>query len=209
VTTLAVGQVLTSVRFKVQALLSLVLATAVALSTVQFVDDVREFRATATVPLCWVAERFGRVINGYTDFIRPGDLSLLAPDLGGTALTSSFHIIDLAGLGDRRIAEFYGAGDMAGLRDYIFNDVKPTVVHFHDVWGTMTGLVSEPRLTRDYYPIIEGDFVRKDAVTGPTQLAGLRAYAAAEVPIVLNRNSHALRRSCGPTLHVAQTPQHA
>ena len=56
------------------------------------------------------------------------DGTLLSVDGGGMSLTSRFRFVDLAGLAERRIARFWQHDDMPGIRDYIFDDVRPTFI---------------------------------------------------------------------------------
>jgi hypothetical protein len=51
--------------------------------------------------------------------------TLLVPDVGGSALVSTLRIVDLAGLADARIADYWATNDMTGLRDHVFNEIRP------------------------------------------------------------------------------------
>lgn len=205
--TLAATRVLARGTVRVRAVLAVVLVVALLPSAVVRVTGVRQFRVNPTVPVCVVAERLGRVINGYADRLGIEHGTLLVPDIGGSALTSRLAIVDLAGLADARIARSWAQSNMPALRDYVFDEVRPSIVHTRGYWSTTTGLVADARLDRDYVPIYlepgdnqSGDWVRKSLVPGQAQLDAARAYAAAVVPGAWQRTSAAPRGRCGPAL---------
>lgn len=188
------------------------LIVALAMSAEGWRQDARAFRASPTIPMCYVADRYGRVINGYGDILRlPSASTVLLPDIGGTALVSQYRIMDLAGLADARIAGYYDRHDMAALRDYIFDDVRPTIIHYHEGW--QKGIPQDTRLARDYYLLYSpgsvaqvADWVRKSAVKNQAELAQARAYARAEIPRALEQRLISPLRSCGSRLLPGMTP---
>ncbi|MBN6035470.1 hypothetical protein [Amycolatopsis sp. 195334CR] len=184
-----------------------------ALPTVAaFAESTEKHVEAPIVPVCLVADRYGRVFNGYADVlgVPPGSGTLLVPDVGGTALTSRLRVVDLVGLTHARIADLAGSGRHDRLRDYVFDEVKPTFVHSHEPWSQISGITEDARLDRDYYPLFEGgpkgDWVRKDAVPSMAKLQEVRDYAA----VVTNRVNHDRRAdprgSCGDRLRPGQTP---
>ncbi|MHA6629049.1 hypothetical protein ACU61A_26740 [Pseudonocardia sichuanensis] len=181
-----------------------VLAVGAALvSGLALVDSARAFRAAPTAPLCLVAQNTGNAINAYADVVDVPDAVLLAPDIGGAALVSGLRVVDVAGLADRRIARFWGNGDMAGLRDHVFEDVRPTFLTLNSDWARLTGLLDDPRLAADYVEIRTStagltDRVRRD-VLEPGDLEALRdrASAAAAADDAARRSP---RASCGDVL---------
>jgi hypothetical protein len=62
-----------------------------------------------------------------------------APDLGGAALVSDLRLVDIVGLADRRIARFWAAGDIEGLRSHILHDVRPTFLTLNPGLGADDG----------------------------------------------------------------------
>lgn len=210
---LAATEALRGAGVRGRVVLSVALVVALVPSGVAFAAEGGKFRDTPTLPMCFIADRFGRMFNQYADILGVQQGSILEPDLGGSSLTSRLPIVDLAGLVDAKIADFYHDRDMAALRDHVFTDVKPTFIHFRMYWGPVTGLSTDPRLAAGYLPIYTypspadfgGDFVRKDAVHSPEQLAALRAYAAETVPAVESHIYAWPRRSCGDTLRPGQT----
>ena len=184
---------------------------AVALAAVAAIGSVagllgaaREFRAAPTAPLCLVVQNTGRAFNDYARILDASGPSLLAPDLGGAALTSDLRLIDLAGLADRRIAALWAAGDMAGLRDEVFDRQRPTFVTSNRDWSGPTGLLADPRLGRDYIEVRTSpagvtDFVRRDAVPGDG-LAALRDHAARVTAPADAQARRSPRSSCGDVL---------
>lgn len=206
-------EVLRGTRLRGRIVLTIALVAALLPSGVALATAGGKFRDTPTLPMCFIADRFGRMFNQYSDLLGVRQGSILEPDLGGSSLTSRLPIVDLAGLADHRIADFYHDDDMAGLRDYVFDDVKPTFIHVRMYWGPVTGITSDPRLASDYVPLYTypapadygGDFVRKDAVPGPDRLEAAREYAAATIPAVEGNIYTWPRRSCGDALRPGQT----
>jgi hypothetical protein len=181
-----------------------VLAVGAALvSGLALVDSARAFRAAPTAPLCLVAQNTGNAINSYADVVDVPDPVLLAPDIGGAALVSDLRVVDVAGLADRRIARFWRTGDMAGLRDHVFDEVRPTFLTLNPDWARLTGLLADPRLAEDYVEIRTSpagvtDRVRRDALA-PGDLEELRdrASVAAAADDAARRSP---RASCGDVL---------
>ncbi len=213
VATLAVNHVLPSIETRARVVLVIALVAALVPTGDAFITAADKFRTAPTVPLCSVAERYGRVFNGYADILGPRRASLVAPDMGGSGLTSRLELVDLAGLTDEVTAEAWGAWDMAAIREYVFEEVKPTFIHTHTVWSTNTGVVADPRMDRDYYPILvypheepAGDWVRKDAVSSEDQLGALRNYAETVMRPAEDMTGHSPLRNCGPTLRPGQLP---
>lgn len=87
-----------------------------------------DFRKQPTVSICAIAYQIGHAFNGYADILGVQDGTLLSVDGGGKSLTSRLRFVDLAGLAERRIARFWQHDDMPGIRDYIFDDVRPTII---------------------------------------------------------------------------------
>lgn len=212
---LATAEVLGHFRARTRVLVPLALVAAMLPSLVVFAGTVQDFRTKPTIPICYIADRFGRVFNQYADILGLDDASLLEPDLGGSSMTSRLHIVDMAGLVDAKIADFYHDDDMAGLRDYVFDGVKPTFIHSRGPWGPGNGIARDPRLATDYSPIFryidddapvgDGDWVRKDAASSPEKLQAARSYADANVLEVEHLLDIWPRRHCGDTLRPGQT----
>jgi hypothetical protein len=176
---------------------------AAAVSGLMLVDAARAFRAAPTAPLCIVAQNTGRAINSYAEVVDVPDPVLTAPDIGGAALVSDLRVVDMVGLADRRIARFWAAGDPAGLRDHLFDGVRPTFLTLNPDWARHTGLRADPRLAADYVTIATSpagvtDWVRRD-VLGPGDLAALRARAA-EAAVADADIRRSPRASCGDVL---------
>ena len=213
---LAVPRVVQRTGVRGRVVLLVILAGALWPTGTVFVSAEQGFRGDPTVPMCAVAEQFGRTFNGYLDILGAHQASLLTPDIGGTALTSGLTVVDLAGLAESRMADYWGHHDMTGLRNYVFDEVRPTFMHLHEGWLNLTGLLSDARLLRDYYPIFQwpenptdSDWVRQDAVPDPDRLSALRAYAWTTKPRVENEGRRAPRSHCGPTLRPGQLPARA
>jgi hypothetical protein len=178
--------------------LAVLAAASIAFTTVGLSAEERNFLDKPTVPLCWVADRFGQQFNHYADRLGVQNGSLAAPDLGGTLLTSRLRVIDVAGLTDPKIATLRERRDWDGLGDYILGTVRPTFIHFHNRWGL--GLRNDPRLARDYVEILPGsDFVRRDIATRrPRAVEALRAEAR-------THRGPGKMASCGDRLTIGST----
>ncbi len=207
--TLAVWTTFGAARGRGRVALTLALACAILLSGLRFSEQAKDFRAGPTVPLCVVADRYGRTFNGYADLLDVRQGSLLLPDLGGTALTSRLTLHDMVGLTSAVFARFHAADDMAGLRDHVFTELRPDFIHTHGAWSRITGLPDDERMRRDYHlvtgvaePGASQNWVRKDLVSGPAELAALRAYHDAVADAYVD---DAPLRSCGAALRRGQT----
>ena len=166
------------------------------------------FARNPTPSLCAVARHTGYLINTYADRLGIDDGSLLAVDAGGTALTSRLRFVDLAGLTDQRIARYWADGDMTGLRDHVFDDVRPTFIRIWYTWdgNASSGILDDARLQRDYEhiwgpPQGGGTWVRRDAVSDPSNLTLLQQQAPHLNDVVVAGWAHGLTKwPCGGTL---------
>ncbi|WP_227983117.1 hypothetical protein [Nocardia spumae] len=210
VVVISATETLTRLRTRGRALVALTLVAALIPSGVALADSAESYRADSDIPLCWIAFRFGRYFNGYADILDLRQGTLLAPDMGGSALTSRLRLIDMAGLADAQIADIYAGKADINLADYVFEDLKPTFVHTHGVW-MRNGLTVDPRMARDYYRIQQSqnlaspdeDWVRKDAVRGEGQLRQLRGYSGEVLPHLLS--DYQRTGECGTVLRPGQT----
>jgi hypothetical protein len=207
-------------RPQARVLLGLGVVVATALSMVQFEASARAWRLEAKTPMCVVVERDARTMNGMADILGRNDLSAGVIDLGGQSMASDLRLIDLAGLGDAEIADYLGRGDIPGMRDYVFDVAKPDLITFIGTWDWTLGFDTDPRFARDYHLVYQspgpwpgillsynrvGFWVRKDVVANDAQLAELRDYTRARVEPILQLNTTANRRDCGPVLRPGQT----
>ncbi|MFD2420259.1 hypothetical protein [Amycolatopsis pigmentata] len=220
ISALAVTEVLRQARVRTRTLLAAALAVALIPSAVSFADQSERFRAAPTFPACAVADRYGRTFNAYADLIGARQASLLLADLGGSSMTSRLHLVDLGGLADSKIADYIHDNNPAGLRDYVYDEVKPTFITIHTHGTEWHRLSVDPRMARDYDQIFDspdpmgfpgGDWVRKDAVPDSAVLDELRAYAqrnTARVDRAMNMptlTAPGWTNNCGPTLRPGQT----
>ncbi|WAL66473.1 hypothetical protein ORV05_01220 [Amycolatopsis cynarae] len=218
--TLAAVEVVRQARPRTRALLAAALAVATIPSAVSFAGQAEQFAAAPTFPACSVADRYGRIFNAYADLAGVRQGSLLLADLGGSSMTSRLRLIDLGGLGDSKIADYIHDNDAAGLRDYVFDEVKPTFITTHTHGSGFHRIPVDPRLAQDYDQVFDspdaegfpgGDWIRKDAVPSPAVLAELRAYArenTARVDRAMNMpnlTAPGWTNNCGPTLRPGQT----
>jgi hypothetical protein len=144
-------------------------------------------------PFATIAASYGDRFNRAAEILGAENGSFLLPDIGGTLFYSNLEIFDLAGLADAKIARSL-ANDKTALRDYIFNDMKPTFILIYRHWALDADLDSSPRFREQYTPLREvvdeyasntagrtifsGEYVRKDVVEG-------RADALAQARAVL------------------------
>lgn len=211
--TLATVEVLRSARLRARAWLVTGLVAALLPTGAGFVQASEEFRAHPDISACYVADRFGRVFNGYADILGLEKASLLIPDLGGSSMTSRLELVDMAGLTHATFAEMIRNGDRRAQADYVYTVAEPTFIYIREPWTSGTGIGWDARLQRDYYPLhyhVEqgephGDWVRKSAVPSAEVLAELRDYATTSAAWVESRLYVSPLRHCGPTLHRGQT----
>lgn len=182
-TTLSAAYLLrnSSTRDRVVAAALAALAAASSLFGFSLAD--KEFRAAPTAGLCDIAQNTGHHFNGYADIFAMRDGMLLAVDGGGTSMTSRLRFKDLSGLGDRRIARYWHDDDMPGLRDHIFDELRPAFIKMFHAWAERDrlALAGDPRLIRDYELIFSGlpgggEWVRRDLITDDASLAAARRW---------------------------------
>jgi hypothetical protein len=190
--------------------LALVTAAAALVSTTGWWAAAEAFRRHPTAPLCQVVQNTGYEFNGYARILGLEEGRLMAPDIGGAALVSRLGIVDMVGLAHERIAEFSGARDWAGFRDYVFDEVEPTFIRAHGVFRTRTDIHADPRFAEEYVLIRPtrnegGNWVRHDVVSSPQQLAALREFAAQAAKADIEQ-AKAPRSSCGEVLAPTTSP---
>lgn len=169
-----------------RAVLVAVAGLAAVHSLNQFASYTVQFRTHPTVGVCNIALNTGYQVNGYADILGVGTGgTLLAADGGGSSLTSRQRLVDLAGLAEPRIARFWQQDDMAGLRDYVFDEVQPTFVKIFAGWDhrTRVALTDDPRFARDYIQLLAlgpggGDWVRRDVVRDTEALRRAQTWGA-------------------------------
>ncbi|MET0134869.1 MAG: hypothetical protein ABW215_14905 [Kibdelosporangium sp.] len=218
-----VVEAMSAARIRGRVLLAAVLVLGAAFSVNQFYGQATAYTNAVKTPMCVVAERDGRTVNGMADVLGLRDGSVGVIDLGGMSLTSRLRVVDLAGLGNAQTADYLHDNDRPGLRDHIFNEVKPSFITFIGTWDTNLGFTGDPVFARDYEPVFHsqwagppapmivnsynyvGYWVRKDLVPGPAKLQELKDYTTARVVPILEANRTAPRRTCGPVLERGQT----
>lgn len=203
-TAISMAQVLPHLAVRGRATLTVLTALACVVTGVGWQQDAARFRVGPTLPVCVVAAQ-AREYDGYARLLGLRDATVLLPDIGGTALVTHLRVVDLAGLADARIAEYWAHSDMDGLRNYVFTSLRPTIIHAHGAWSKATGLLpTDPRTIAAYYVVRRtpgggANLIRRDVVPDQRTLAALRAFAAkAAGPEAAA--AYARRSSCGPTL---------
>ncbi|WP_410624203.1 hypothetical protein [Amycolatopsis sp. cmx-8-4] len=210
---IVVVEALAAARLRGRIALACLLVVALVSSVSGLYTQGTTYRAHAKTAFCIVAERDAQAINGFADILKLPDTAQVGLiDLGGTSLGSRIRVLDLAGLGDKPIADYLHKADMAGLRDYTFNVAKPEMITFIGSWITTLQFDKDPRFDRDYATIFVnrpiGDdtvdsrnwvsyHVRRDLVD-PAKLAELQAYAQKTLPPILELNKTAGLRACAP-----------
>lgn len=210
---IVVVEALAAARLRGRIALACLLVVALVSSVSGLYTQGTTYRAHAKTAFCIVAERDAQAINGFADILKLPDTAQVGLiDLGGTSLGSRIRVLDLAGLGDKPIADYLHEADMAGLRDYTFNVAKPEMITFIGSWITTLQFDKDPRFDRDYATIFVnrpiGDdtvdsrnwvsyHVRRDLVD-PAKLAELQAYAQKTLPPILELNKTAGLRACAP-----------
>ncbi|HEY3482954.1 MAG TPA: hypothetical protein VGL02_29080, partial [Streptomyces sp.] len=211
--TLSVGELLRRRRALLRVGVVVVLVGAFVPSAVGFAQAADEFADNPNITACLVADRFGRGFNTYADILGVKKASLLLPDLGGSSMTSRLELVDMAGLVNKPIADLVHDNDLAGLRNYVFDTVKPTFIHSWGPWAAGNGIALDPRLDRDYVLIYSspieglrnGDWVRRDVATDPAKLKAAQDYAAKTIPAVAADRFGGPLDDCGATMKPGQT----
>ncbi|MBX2797653.1 MAG: glycosyltransferase family 39 protein [Myxococcales bacterium] len=96
-------------------------------------------------------------------------------DQGAHLYWSDFEMIDIAGLVDVPLA--HHKFEHRFLREYVFEQMRPHLVHLHGSWATNSRLLTFPEFRKDYlgipgYPagpkfFHPGHYVRRDLIVGP------------------------------------------
>jgi hypothetical protein len=181
--TLAAAQALSSLSTRDRWVSATVAAVIAALTLSGFFTAARDFRRDPAAGLCDIAYNTGFLFNGFADILSVRDGSLLSVDGGGTSLTSRLRLVDLSGLTDRRIAGLWQRNDMNGLRNYIFDELKPTFIKVFSGWSERDrlDLMGDERLERDYVMVLSGPprggrWVRREAVHDAVALDAARRW---------------------------------
>ncbi|RSM37230.1 hypothetical protein DMA12_37345 [Amycolatopsis balhimycina DSM 5908] len=211
--TLSAGELLRHRRALLRVGVVVVLMGAFVPSGIGFAASADKFADNPNITACLVADRFGRTFNTYADILGLPKASLLLPDLGGSSMTSRLELVDMAGLVNKPIADLVHDNDLRGLRNYVFDTVKPTFIHSWGPWAAGNGIALDPRLDRDYVLIYSspieglrnGDWVRRDVATDPAKLKAAQDYAAKTAPEVAANRFGGPLDDCGPTMKPGQT----
>lgn len=102
--------------------------------------------------------------------------SLLEPDLGANSYYSGLEMVDVAMLTDVPIARH--RFDKRFIREYIFEERKPTFMHIREKWARRSGIRKFKEFRQDYIQLPDwrkknqlerelGDYVRKDVFSRP------------------------------------------
>ncbi len=126
-----------------------------------------------------IANTYAYPFNSYAEKLGLKDASFLVPDLGGTLYYSKLKIYDLAGLCDKTIARLHPRKQPA-FYDYVFDEIKPTFIHTHGYFTSISQFDTDDRFARDYVwiseyedtyagkqlnrKIMSGNFIRRDAL---------------------------------------------
>jgi hypothetical protein len=208
---IVVVEALSVARLRGRIALACLLVVALAGSVSGLYDQGTSYRANVKTAFCIVAERDARTINGLADILKlPDSAQVGLIDLGGTSLGSRLRVLDLAGLGDKQVADYLHLSDVAGVRDYVFNVQKPELITFIGSWITTLQFDKDPRFEREYATIFVNPpvgnltvdsrnwvsyHVRRDLVDS-AKLAELQAYTQKTLPPLLELNKTAGLRGC-------------
>jgi hypothetical protein len=208
---IVVVEALSVARLRGRIALACLLVVALAGSVSGLYDQGTSYRANVKTAFCIVAERDARTINGLADILKLPDTAQVGLiDLGGTSLGSRLRVLDLAGLGDKQVADYLHLSDVAGVRDYVFNVRKPELITFIGSWITTLEFDKDPRFEREYATIFVNPpvgnltvdsrnwvsyHVRRDLVDS-AKLAELQAYTQKTLPPLLELNKTAGLRGC-------------
>jgi hypothetical protein len=208
---IVVVEALSVARLRGRIALACLLVVALASSVSGLYAQGTSYRANVKTAFCIVAERDARTINGLADILKLPDTAQVGLiDLGGTSLGSRLRVLDLAGLGDKQVADYLHLSDVAGVRDYVFNVRKPELITFIGSWITTLQFDQDPRFEREYATIFVNPpignltvdsrnwvsyHVRRDLIDD-AKLAELKAYTQKTLPPLLELNKTAGLRGC-------------
>jgi hypothetical protein len=206
-----VVEALTAARLRGRIVLACLLVVALVSSVSGLYTQGTTYRANVKTAFCIVAERDAQAINGFADVLKLPDTAQVGLiDLGGTSLGSRLQVLDLAGLGDKAVADYLHRDDLTGLRDYVFDQAKPEMITFIGSWVTTLKFDQDPRFTQDYALVFLNPptgnstvdsrnwvsyHVRRDLLDS-AKLAELEAYGQKTLPPILELNKTAGRRGC-------------
>lgn len=202
VAVLAVDRAIGAATVRGRAVAGVLLVVALVVSASSWLETARKFRNGPTVPLCAIAVGMGAAPNAFGDILGIPSGRIATPDVGGTALSSRYEVVDLVGLVSAPIARFHADGDMGALRDHVLDDVAPEFIEVHGNWTRTTGLLADPRTAERYVPVLmvgpdSGYLVRRDLVTDPARLAEATAFAQQVTQPRREGASAAPRSGCG------------
>ncbi|TDP97856.1 hypothetical protein EV186_103833 [Labedaea rhizosphaerae] len=202
-TSIAAAHLLPQLAVRGRAALAVLTAIACTLAGISWWQNYDEFSTGPTVPLCVVVQQ-AQEYDGYARIMGVRDATVLLPDIGGTALAGNLRVADVAGLADKRIAQFWSDEDMAGLRDYVFTELQPAVIHIHGSWANATGLLDDPRMQTDYLRLrwtsaTGANLVRRDLIPNPAVQDELIKFARHSATVQAQLGPQRTR-SCGDVL---------
>lgn len=228
VTALAATQVLSGAALRVRVGAAALAVLVVLPSCALWVVTAQQYRAGPVAALCPIAYAEPFRLNAVADALDVRDGSFVGVDAGAVALASRLRFVDGVGLTDARVARFWQARDMPGLRDYVFDQVRPTFYMVYSGWDLGPGLDSsrggphfqqDPRFARDYAevapetktgasPSRAGVWVRREVVRDPAALiAARRANDALAVALIrLQQPGGATSWYCPSTLRPESSP---
>ena len=208
---IVVVEALSVARLRGRIALACLLVVALVSSVSGLYDQGTSYRANVKTAFCIVAERDARTINGLADILKlPDSAQVGLIDLGGTSLGSRLRVLDLAGLGDKQVADYLHESDVTGVRNLVFNQAKPELITFIGSWIATLGFDQDPRFEREYATVFVNPpvgnltvdsrnwvsyHVRRDLVDD-AKLAELKAYTQKTLPPLLELNKAAGLRGC-------------
>ncbi|GEL24098.1 hypothetical protein PSU4_30520 [Pseudonocardia sulfidoxydans NBRC 16205] len=209
VVALAAVDVLGGLRVRGRLTVALVAVVAAVFSGVGWVGSAQTFRDAPTAPMCLIVVNTGWEFNGYADILGLQKSTFFAPEIGGGALAGRSLLIDGAGLAEPTIAAFWAEKNWAAVRDYVFDEVKPSFIRSHGEFRTQMAFDADPRFQADYLligpsPNGGGNWVRRDLVPDEATMARLREWAVrAEAADAAQRATP--RASCGDRIVRGET----
>jgi hypothetical protein len=151
-------------RGRLIATLALALATAGLLA--MHARRALRFRSAPTVPMASVQARFQSTFVRWAEELGLPGATVLTPDVGGPLWSRNLRVLDLGGLCDETIARALRR-DPQQLCDYVFEELRPTFIAFHDTWGGQTGLPFDPRLSERYFAIHSATYFDEEGTAFP------------------------------------------
>ncbi|MEL6632786.1 MAG: hypothetical protein AAFQ83_15100 [Bacteroidota bacterium] len=105
-----------------------------------------------TVPFSQVKKGYGHTLNSIGNQLGVPSGKVLVPDAGGAIWASDYEIYDFLGLLDKEMGSSFEK-DSAIYCDYVFEVIRPNLIHGHGGWVEDKHWLRDPRLEENYVEV--------------------------------------------------------